>query len=344
MLPSRIRTARTTAVVAAALLLAATGCTTFSSEGRDRYQSLEAGPATTAPPTAAEETPYDITPLLRPAGQKKYLGMAADGLPGSLKPLKTFARQAGKQPNLVGYYAAWGDRFDEGNAAAVWNEGALPLISWEPHKTPLADIAAGRGDDYIRTYARAVRELNLPVAISFAHEMNGDWYPWGTKKTTPAEYTGAWKRMHDLFEEVGATSVIWVWTPNVINPMPSVKLKPYFPGDDYVDWVGVIGYYAQHGATTFETLFDPTLKQVRTFTRKPVIIPETASEGGQRKPADIKDLFRGVEKRDDVIGFVWFDYNKEADWRISSGPLAQRTFRDEARGSEAFGFDPGNLR
>ncbi|MFF0742191.1 glycoside hydrolase family 26 protein [Streptomyces sp. NPDC004111] len=339
------RRARGAAVVCAALVLAAGGCTTFSSAGRDHYRSLDTGPPTTAAATQeAREAPYDLTPLLRPAGGKKYLGVAAEGLPGSLEPLRTFAAQAGRQPNLVGYYAAWGDRFDEGAAAAVWHEGALPMISWEPHTTPLADIAAGRSDDYIRSYAEAVRELNLPVAISFAHEMNGDWYPWGTKKATPAEFTAAWKRTHDLFEKAGARSVIWVWTPNVVNPMPQVKLKPFWPGEKYVDWVGVIGYYAKHGPTTFETLFDPTLRQIRTFTRKPVVIPETASEGGERKPADIEDLFRGVEKRPDVLGFIWFDYDKEADWRISSGPLARRTFREQARGSAAFGFDPGKLR
>ena len=59
-------------------------------------------------------------------------------------------------------------------------------MAWEPFGVSVQSIAEGRSDGYITHFAQAVRALNLPVAISFGHEMNGYWYPWGTSQTTPA--------------------------------------------------------------------------------------------------------------------------------------------------------------
>jgi hypothetical protein len=95
-----------------------------------------------------------------------------------------------------------------------------PASSWEPYDTSPAAIADGHSDAYITRFARAVRALNVPVVISFGHEMNGNWYPWETTQSTPAEFVAAWRHIHDLFIQAGASNVIWVWNPNIINPMP----------------------------------------------------------------------------------------------------------------------------
>jgi hypothetical protein len=327
----------------AALLIASAllaGCSTFSDQGRQEYERAQGkNPAVSESPgqeTQKPMPPYDVRPLLAPT--KKYLGVAAEGAPASMKGIGEFAKAASKRPNLIEFYSAWGDQYETRLVRNSWDYGALAFIAWEPFDSSLKEIAAGKDDAYIREYASAVKELNLPVAISFAHEMNGFWYPWGTKKATAAQFTAAFRHIHNVFDEVGATQVIWVWSPNVVNPMPKVKLEPYWPGDDYVDWVGVIGYYATSGPSTFRTLYGPTFDQLRTFTKKPVIIAETAAEAGERKPADITDLFQGTAAHDDVIGFVWFNFHKETDWRITSGPLSEQTFRRQAA-SDRFGFD-----
>jgi hypothetical protein len=327
----------------AALLLAGallTGCTTFSDKGREDYERAQgkdpvAG-ETAGAPSEKPEPPYDVRPLLAP--KKKYLGVAAEGAPASLKNVESFAKGAGKKPNLIEFYSAWGDRYETRLVRNAWDYGSLAFIAWEPFDATPKEIAAGKDDAYIREYARSVKELNLPVAISFGHEMNAFWYPWGTKNATAAQFVAAFRHIHDVFAQEGATQVIWVWSPNVVNPVPKAKLKPYWPGEDYVDWVGVIGYYASTGPHTYSTLYGPTFDQIRAFTKKPVIIAETAAEAGERKPADITDLFKGTAAHDDVIGFVWFNFDKEADWRISSGPLSEQTFRRQAA-DDRFGFD-----
>ncbi len=177
--------------------------------------------------------------------------------------------------------------------------------------------------------------------MSFGHEMNGDWYPWGTQGTTAADFVHAWQHIHDIFNEVGATNVIWIWSPNVINPVPSVQLKAYYPGDAYVDWIGMIGYYTLTGEDTFKELYGPTMTEVGKFTSKPYIISETASQAGQRRKADVDNLFDGVATHDNVLGFVWFDMIKRADWRIEISPVALAEFKARAS-SSLFGFDVRN--
>ncbi|MFD0329587.1 hypothetical protein ACFQZC_18820 [Streptacidiphilus monticola] len=79
------------------------------------------------------------------------------------------------------------------------------------------------------------------------------------------------------------------------------------------------------GPRTFSVLFDPTFRQVRTFSKRPFLISETASEMSGRRLADVDDLFSGVQARPDVLGFIWFDIVKRADWRIERTPDRSRT-------------------
>lgn len=329
---------RAAAVLVTAVLFALTACTAGSSgssgsggSGGDTTSSSDGQSA-----QGAQEPAFDVTPLLDP--KKKYLGVAVDGAPSSMNPVDHYAELIGKKPNIVASYSSWGDGFNVQGAKNALQSGALLYVSWEPFKPSVAKIADGSQDAYIKSFADDVREANAPVALSFGHEMNGGWYPWGTKTTKPADFVKAWRHIHDLFQEEGATNVIWTWSPNVINPVPSVKLKPYWPGDAYVDWVGVVGYWTTTGASTFDTLYSPTTKQIRHFTKKPFIISETASEPGQRRRADVRNLFKGVEDGPDFLGFVWFNITKRADWRVQASPLALAEFKRLAADAD-FGFD-----
>ncbi|MFF7210405.1 glycoside hydrolase family 26 protein [Streptomyces sp. NPDC008238] len=305
----------------AALLVCVAGCTsTATGSGPGGGPAPDPGASSEAP-----ETAYDVTDLLHP--DKKFFGVALDGAPDSLAPVTKYTDLVGKQPNVVASYSAWGNDFNIDGARRVLDSGAMLYVSWEPFKPSIAKIADGSQDEYIRRYASEVRKGNAPVAISFGHEMNGHWYPWGTKDTTPAQFVKAWRHIHDIFQDEGATNVIWVWSPNVVNPVPDVALKPYWPGDAYVDWVGVVGYWTATGASTFETLYGPTTSQVRTFTKKPFILSETASEPGERRRSDVRNLVEGVEGDDDMLGFIWFNIAKRADWRLQASPLALAEFK-----------------
>jgi len=324
------------AVLALCVLAALGGCAPPAPQIVGSGGSADTEAAATA--SATPVTPYDIRPLLAP--QKKYFGVAFDGDPTDAAPVTDFTKNAGKAPNLREYYAKWGDPFESSDNRTVWDRGQLPFLVWEPYSSTAAQIADGKDDAYIRAFADAVRDYNLPLALSFGHEMNGDWYPWGSDKTTATDFANAWRHIHDLFTDEGAANVIWVWSPNVINPVPDVQLKPYYPGDAYVDWIGVVGYYALSGPHTFADLFEPTLAEIRKFSAKPFLVAETGIEAGELKPSETADLFQGVVG-DDMLGLVWFNIKKEADWRINSGPLSLEAFR-KAAADDIFGFDVRN--
>ncbi|MDR3032425.1 MAG: beta-mannanase [Kitasatospora sp.] len=330
------RRARTTAcLLLAGVLMLLPGCDRPGpSNGGDAFGSGDTQVASAAP---SSQAPVDLTPLLQPA--KKYIGVALDGAPASMEPVQKYTEMVGKQPNVIENYAGWGDQFDSTGVRLTWQNGALPYIAWEPHKTPLADIAKGDSDAYIKAFATAVQKTNVPVAISFAHEMNGHWYDWGTKTNSPEDFVAAWHRIHDIFQDRGASNVIWVWSPNIVNPVQQVALQPYYPGDGYVDWVGMVGYWTECCDKDFEQVYGPTMTQVRKFSGKPFIISETAAEPGKKASSFVDQLFAGVEAHPDVLGFVWFNISKRADWRLEKTPSSLKAFKEHAADPQ-YGFDP----
>ncbi len=278
--------------------------------------------------------------LIHPAG--KFFGIEAPGSPDSLTPAIEAAASVGRNPNLLGQYIAWNSPFDSGGAAKALGYGALYYMAWEPFGVTAASIAAGGQDAYISNFAKAVHAFGDPVAMSFGHEMNGNWYPWGTGQTTPADFVAAWRHIHNLFAAAGASNVIWVWNPNIINPMPAVELEPYWPGSAYVDWVGLTGYFPTTGPDTFDGIYGPTLTEVKRFTSKPVIIAETAVETGPDEVASIRNLIGGVKANHNVLGFVWFDYDKAGvDWTISGRPIARATVASSIAGMRLVGLGQG---
>lgn len=293
--------------------------------------ALAAYPSPTAPPP-----PFDVKPLLAP--KNKYLGVALPGVPTDVANVSKYADLVGKQPNMLTIYASFDDGFAASQVREAYQQGALAIVRWEPFKPKLADIAAGKHDAYVTKFAKAVRTLNLPIVLTFSHEMNGNWYPWGHSKNDPADFVAAWRHVYDLFQQADATNVIWAWTPNVINPVPSVKLKPLYPGDKYVDWIGMDGYFTSRGAHTYSTLFGPTKRAIRKFTKKPFLVVETGAEPGASRPTWIRDMLRGVAADKEMLGLVYFNQNGSARWKIDSDQAAVTAFRSQAD-KPTFGFE-----
>ncbi|MEO5878074.1 MAG: glycosyl hydrolase, partial [Streptosporangiaceae bacterium] len=223
-------------------------------------------------------------------------------------------------------------------AKSAWKARVIPQIEWEPHGVSLASIGSGAHDAYLAEFARGVRRANVPITMSFAHEMNGYWYSWGRPNGNPsatqaAQFVRAWRHVHDVFVQQGATNVIWLWSPNTIGPMPKVRLKPYWPGAAYVDWVGVIGYYRhKKGPENFKAIFDPTITEIRKFTKKQILLSEVAARRGKYRNADIRNLLTTIAQRKYLIGLSWFNINKtgagaEDDWRIENSKSSLKTFK-----------------
>ena len=92
-------------------------------------------------------------------------------------------------------------------------------------------------DFYIVPWARAAAEYKHPLFLRFAHEMNDPYrYPWGPQNgNRPEDFVAAWKHVHLIFQKMGATNVLWVWSPHISMPW----FEFYYPGPEFVDWIGV---------------------------------------------------------------------------------------------------------
>jgi beta-mannanase len=239
--------------------------------------------------------------------------------------------------------------FDEPRLDAVAKRGAMPMVTWEPWnhrrgvkqpKYALRKVAAGRHDAYIRRWARDAAAWNKPLYVRFAHEMNGNWYPWGANVNgnTKTDYKNAWRRVVRIFRQEGATKVRWVWSPSAEVLGNGVVFDEIYPGDDYVDWVALDGYNwgtTRSGSdwTSLAELFDPSYDALTAMTNKPVMIAETASaEAGGDKAAWIREgLLKDVPSRlPRVEAVIWFNTDKEANWRVDSSVRALEAYRDVA--------------
>jgi hypothetical protein len=252
--------------------------------------------------------PTGPLPVHLPPSSGSYLGVYANGVPASYAEVTAFGNATGARPDIVMYYSGWYVPFPVGFATTVARNGAVPLVQMNPDGIKIAEIASGRYDGYLSSYAEAVRAYKHPVIVSFGHEMNGDWSSWGYRHTRPAVFVAAWRHIVTLFRTLGARNITWLWTVNIINNTTQGNIPnpaPWWPGSSYVDWVGIDGYYLKP-SWQFAPLFGPTIGAVQALTGDPILIAETGAVRAANQPAKINDLFAGIHSYG-LLGFVWFD-------------------------------------
>jgi mannan endo-1,4-beta-mannosidase len=269
---------------------------------------------------------------IKPTQYVCYLGVHESDAPGSYTETEQFAQSVGHSPNIVSYYAPWLEPFNNAFANSAASHGAITLVQIDPQNVALARIAAGKYDNYLRSFAEAVAGFPGEVVLSFGHEMNGNWSSWGYGHTAPATFVAAWRHIVAVFRATGVTNVIWLWTVNVVDNSPLIpNPSPWWPGAGYVNWVGIDGYFYL-SSQSFDQIFGPTIIDVRGFTQDPILITETGAEQSANQTTWINDLFSGVRTYG-LLGFIWFDENVQGrSWRISS----REVFASLDRGATMF--------
>jgi hypothetical protein len=238
-----------------------------------------------------------------------------------------FQQATGVHPDIVEHYARTGSAF-----SANFAGDSVPLIQLMPYDESLTSIADGSDDGWLISYAQAVAAYQRPVVLGFAPEADGTWYPWGDGHVSPADYIAAWRHVVTVFRDQGVGNVTWIWTVNVDitasadNPSNGVASPtPWWPGEAWVDWVGLDGYFYR-SAETFPIVFGTTFAQVRALTKKPVMISETAVAPAAGKAGKIPGLFAGATGYG-MIGLTWFDLRGNRDWLLEDDPQALAAFR-----------------
>jgi hypothetical protein len=286
-----------------------------------------------------------VAPTTGTTGPKHLrFGAGTNGGAMASGELAEVAALAGEAPSIVLSYKDFNQPAPIAELDAVRARGADTLLTWEPwtwgggNEQPaysLDRIAAGEFDAYLREWGTALGRWGQPVYLRFAHEMNGNWYPWaeGVNGNDAGDYVAAYRHVHDVVDSTGATNITWVWNPNVpywgSSPLPQL-----YPGADYTDLVALDGYNwgtSQSWSAWQDpaVLFGDGISQLRQLAPgKPIMIAETASsELGGSKPRWITDLVGYLSAQQDVVALVWFHIDKEADWRINSSQASADAFR-----------------
>jgi len=269
---------------------------------------------------------------LAPITRGPVIGVAPQEPLGS--NLTTFERATGVHPQIVAQYLPFGAPYDPAMACQIARAGEL-LVQWDPKGVSLQKIAGGGWDRYITRFARDVRAAQVPIVLSFGHEMNGFWYSWGNRHVSPRTFIAAWRHLYRLFATAGARNVTWCWDVNVWLPAFADKAGygitsagRWWPGARYVNWIGLDAYY-ESPSDTFHSLFNYSLRALHRIAHKPVLIAETAAAAGPLQARQIRSLFSGL-RRTKVIGAVWFDRNGREIWQLK-GYAAVAAFRTGAR-------------
>lgn len=259
------------------------------------------------------------------------LGAYTPGAPGEARALSDYAAMVGRKPSIVMWYRDFGQPLlYPVEAANLRATGQVPMVTWEPHDQPLAAIASGAYDSYLRESAQIAKAWGGTLMIRFAHEMNGNWDPWDG---SPQAYVDAWRHVVSVFRAAGADNVRWVWAPNV-QAGDKYPIAPYFPGDAWIDYVGLDGYNwgAKSGSAwrSLYEIFAGSYSIVTQLSTKPVMLTETASsETGGDKGAWIRSGFMSAipQSFPRVSAVIWFNADKEADWRVNSSPGSLDAYR-----------------
>jgi hypothetical protein len=209
-----------------------------------------------------------------------------------------WSRAIGAAPQAIAKFEAFARNptLEEWTAEARRQGVHRMMVTWEPWATvpvslglaaqsrPQAgyrnlDIAGGAQDRYITRFARSLAAFPGTVYLRYAHEMNGYWYPWSYDARG---YRAAWRRIVRLFDAAGASNVRFVWSanPNLYEPA-SVwleNLRLYWPGRQYVDYVGstMIDF---GGSKNYPVArFAPRLRMLHEEFGKPIVLTEVNTE------------------------------------------------------------------
>lgn len=268
----------------------------------------------------------------------------------------TKANDPGKLPSLEStldypfkialYYSGLKDTYDTNSIYdtlnTIWQQGAVTELTlqtklYDPisEKSAIYDILDGQYDTFLHAYAKDVARFGHPVLFRPFNEMNGDWCNYSAYWTGRDcnTYVALYRYVYQIFEEEGANvNTLWVWNPNE-RSFPDFAwnaVDNYYPGDDYVDIVGLTGYntgdyYEGETWRSFNDIYEPIYEAMAPQYQQPFMITEFAcSDIGGDKSAWIKDMFKQLPNYPRIKAAVWWNH---ADYD-TDGTVARSYFID----------------
>ncbi len=176
-------------------------------------------------------------------------------------------------------YVGYGTPFPGDWVASVKREGGAPQIAFEPNH----GLEEVKDSEYLRNWARDAARSGVPIFLRWASEMNGTWMKYSDLPNQGdrfEQYKSKFRLVARIMHEE-APNVALVWTPFA---QPQRDILKYYPGDEWVDWVGINIYsvYVNDGdpkrpAYDIDPLQQLQFIYVNFAERKPIHISEFAA-------------------------------------------------------------------
>ncbi|MET9347126.1 glycoside hydrolase family 26 protein [Streptomyces termitum] len=271
---------------------------------------------------------------------------------GSLvRPVRAFERKIGRRLDLVyTYHDMSGTALDgtllTDDEKALGRDRML-MLAWEstvwtePHhenwtETQLGwrDLASGKYDaELLDPQIRRVKAYGKRVFLSFDQEADARV---DEGAGTPEEYVAAYRHLRDRFRALGADNVVWVWTVSGYLGAAD-RMERLYPGDDYVDWIGMdqYNYYLCHDSTSwldFESSQRPSYEwlRARISADKPLMLAEFATAPDPRRPDRQRDWYARIPETapDLPAAKAYVHWNRavpgpDCDLTVNEGPALE---------------------
>jgi beta-mannanase len=232
----------------------------------------------------------------------------------------------------------------------VIKQGYLPMITLENHfvnSTPnakqpnLYSIVEGHFDSFFGYWASQIKQVNGVVLLRILHEFNGDWYPWCVVNNSknPELLAKAFRYIHNIFKENKVNNVKFIWCPNSMSvPQESWnQIMNAYPGDEYVDYVGLDIYNGAGKSTTWRSFRREGIENYFVLTQKlphkPLFICEVASrEKKGSEPNSLQSKADWIQQMSEALKsdmskiklLTWF--NEKETFKINSSREAKNAF------------------
>jgi len=319
--------------------------------------------------TVAQLGAADCTHILaEPPVGSLYQGVfpgGKDGMGADIRPkdVQEYQKAIGKRPTWVYFWNNWYESraFPQATAAWIRKNGSVPyirlmLLSSPEVPTPdplytLENIIGGKFDPDFRQWMRDAKRFGTPLLAEYGTEVNGWWFPWsglwnpenGSHAQSAARFQAAYRHIVQIAREEGALNIRWVFH---ICPWDEPledwnRLENYYPGDEWIDWVGFSVYGRQvprdKYAIPFRTQMDPAYGRVSKLTGKPLIVCEFGAIRDELQAgwttAALSDLVAGRWPK--VIAFSWWNADffndhvtgKRSNMRVQDSPELRDVLR-----------------
>ncbi len=219
-----------------------------------------------------------------------------------------FEQLAGKDIVWAYFSNNWYDaiKFPANNVQIISNAGKIPFIRLMPRTNfdeggpdpnyTMQKIIDGVFDADLEQWAKDAADTGIPLLAEFGTEVNGNWFPWNGEYNGAGEtseygnpdlpdgaerFQDAYRHIIDICHAQGAENITWFFHVDAYSE-PDIdwnKIENYYPGDDYIDWLGVSIYGPQEPDAEyqeFSEIMDDIYPDLANLSDKPIAVLEFA--------------------------------------------------------------------